>query len=78
MAVIFPDDFDDEEVQPILRELRLTQPRLLLLMVTRAPQRFRDLVQADRRSFPPILLPRPSFGWEILDAIRAHADAAQG
>jgi hypothetical protein len=75
-AIIFPDDFEHHEVVALVRELRRTRPRLLSLIVTREPQRFRDVVQADGRSLPPIVLPRPSFGWDILDAIRAHSDAA--
>lgn len=73
-AVIFPDDFDDRDVLSLVRQLRRTRPRFLSVLVTREPQRFRDVVQADGRSLPPIMLPRPSFGWDILDAIRAHVD----
>ena len=76
-AVIFPDDFEDREMLKLVRLLRRTRPRLLSLIVTREPQRFRDVVQADGRSLPPIILAKPSFGWEILDAIRAHSDADQ-
>jgi len=76
-AVIFPDDFHGPEVQKLLRELRSARPRFLSLLVTREPQRFRDLAKADGRSIPPIILPKPSFGWDILDAVRAHADADQ-
>lgn len=73
-AVIFPDDFEDDEVLTLLGQLRQSRPRLLSLLVTRAPQRFRDVVQADGRSLPPIMMAKPSFGWDILEAIRAHAD----
>ena len=72
-AVIFPDDFDHEEVLKVVRQLRRVRPRLLSLIVTREPQRFREAAQADGRSLPPIVLPKPSFGWDILDAIRAHS-----
>jgi hypothetical protein len=75
-AVIFPDDFENEEVLVLLRALRRARPRLLSLIVTRAPQCFRDVVQDDGRSLPPVVLPKPSFGWDILDAIRAHSEAA--
>jgi hypothetical protein len=74
-AVIFPDDFDDQDVMTLIRELRRTRPQLLSLLVTREPQRFRDVVRDDGRSLAPILLPKPSFGWDILDAIRAHTAA---
>ena len=74
-AVIFPDDFDVEAVRSLLRKLRRARPRLLSLIVTREPQRFHDAAQADGRSLPPIILPKPSFGWDILDAIRSHEPA---
>jgi hypothetical protein len=77
-AVIFPDDFDDREAVTAVRQLRRARPRLLTVLVTREPQRFRDVVQPDGRSLPPLILPKPSFGWDILDAIRAHADAEKG
>ena len=76
-AVIFPDDFEHEEVLALVRQLRRARPRLLSLIVTREPQRFREAAHADGRSLPPIVLPKPSFGWDILDAIRAHSDATE-
>lgn len=72
-TVIFLDDFAEEDVLGFIRRLRDTRPRLLALLVTGEPQRFRPAVEPDGTSLPPIVLPKPSFGWEILDAIRAHA-----
>ncbi len=71
-AVIFPDDFDERDVLELLRALRRHRPDVLALLVTRDPNRFRPAVEADGHPLPPILLPRPSFGWEIVDVIRAH------
>jgi hypothetical protein len=76
-AVIFPDDFEHEAVLKMMRQLRRVRPQLLSLIVTREPQRFREAAQSDGRSLPPIVLPKPSFGWDILDAIRAHSAAAE-
>ena len=76
-AIIFPDDFEDEAVRALIRQLRRARPRLLSVIVTRAPQRFLDIAKPDGRSLPPIMLPKPSFGWDILDAIRAHANSTQ-
>ena len=73
-AVIFPDDFVEDEVLTFVRRLRGERPRLLALLVTRTPNRFRGVAVADGKSLPPLLLPKPSFGWDILDAIRAHAE----
>lgn len=73
-AVIFPDDYVAPDIIVFLRQLREVRPRLLALLVTSEPQRFRGVTAADGRSLPPITLPKPSFGWDILDAIRAHAE----
>jgi hypothetical protein len=75
-AVIFPDGFADAEVIALVRRLRRARPELCALLITRKPQRFASVLQADGRSVPPIVLPTPSFGWEILDAIRAHDPTA--
>ncbi len=72
-AVIFPDDFTEGEVLELFRLLRQDRPRLCAVLVTREPHRFRPLAPADEPAPPTIVLPRPSFGWDILDAIRAHA-----
>jgi hypothetical protein len=72
-AVIFPDDFAESVVVALVAELRVKRPRLLILFITRAPNRLRSILRADDRSLPPIVLPRPSFGWDILDAIRIHS-----
>jgi hypothetical protein len=71
-AVIFPDDFDETVVLRLVAELRHKRPHLLTLLVTRAPKRFRPVLSDDDRSLTPIVLPKPSFGWDILDAIRGH------
>jgi hypothetical protein len=76
-AVIFPDDFEGGDIITLLRDLRRHRPRLLSVLVTREPQRIRDMVPADDGSLAPVMLPKPSFGWDILDAIRAHTDAIQ-
>ena len=74
-VVVFPDDFGVSEVLDGLRELRQHRPGLLQLIVTRDPRRFRAATLQDGHSLPAIVLPKPSFGWEILDAIRAHVEA---
>lgn len=71
-VVLFPDDFDHSGVIALIAELRRTRPRLLLLIITREPHRFEAAVAPTGRSVLPLILPRPSFGWTILDAIRSH------
>jgi hypothetical protein len=74
VAVIFPDEFSDEAVLSAVARLRRKRPRLLTLLITRAPTRLRcSLSSSDDDRLPmPTILPKPLFGWQILDAIRAH------
>lgn len=71
--VIFPDELRVADIVTSITALRAARPHLLILLVTSAPHRFRAAVAPDGRSSPPIVLPKPAFGWTILDAIRAHA-----
>jgi hypothetical protein len=73
-TVIFPDDFAEASVLALVLELRRKRPRLLILLITRSPNRFRaTLCVEDPRSVAPIVLPKPLFGWVILDAIRGQS-----
>lgn len=72
-AVIFPDDFDPDEVIAVVRTLRRTRPAVLAILVTRQPSRIARAIDSKGQRGATLVLPRPSFGWEILDAIRAHA-----
>jgi hypothetical protein len=72
-AVIFPHDFAEASVLSLVRTLRHERPHLLTLLITRVPHRFRSVLYTDARSRTPIVLPRPSFGWDILDALRDHS-----
>lgn len=71
--VLFPDDFPEHEMLAYLRAARALQPRPALVAVTRHPRRF-DQIQADDdgAACELVVLPRPSFGWTILDAVQAQ------
>lgn len=71
-VVIFPDDFEPEVVDAALAWISEQAPALLQLIVTRKPQRF--LPSPADPADPPcrFIIPRPTFGWQILDALRAH------
>lgn len=76
-VVLFPDDFDERAVATALASLRRARPRVLLVLITRDARKFdAALASEDQTSLAPIVLPKPSFGWSILDAIRAHAGAS--
>jgi hypothetical protein len=66
-VVIFPDDFRWEKVVATLADLAARYPRVLPVLVTAHRQRFQKLA-ADE----VLIVPRPAWGWTILDAIRAR------
>jgi len=68
--VLFPDDYSSGDVEAFVIALRRTRPKLFVVLVTSAPQNFGMVTQPDGRTVPPLVLPRPAFGWTILDAIR--------
>jgi hypothetical protein len=70
--VIFPDDFEASLITETLTWIAEQAPRLLQLVVTRQPQRFLPTTIGPAPPPHRFVLPRPSFGWLILDAIRAH------
>lgn len=72
-VVIFPDEFHGNAIANLLRELRTFLPDALLLLVTGSPQHFQAMAHSHLAVFP-----KPSFGWDILDAVRAHAERAGG
>lgn len=68
--VVFPDDFRWEEVADALADLAAQHPRALPVLVTAHPQR----CEALRSTEELLIVPRPVWGWTILDAIRAHIE----
>jgi hypothetical protein len=70
--VLFPDDFRWEKVVSALADLAAERPKVVPVLVTAQPQRFEDLTLPGRA----LILPRPAWGWTILDAIRAYVDPA--
>ena len=68
--VLFPDGFERLQVEAFVLALRRARPSLLILLVSSAPQHLGAALEPDGSSLPPLVLPRPAFGWTILDAIR--------
>lgn len=73
-VVLFPDDFQRGEAQASILSLRRARPKLLIVVVTGAPQHLGAALEPDGHSAPPLVLPKPAFGWTILDAIRGRVD----
>lgn len=74
-VVVFPDDFRAVEVVESLLALRKKCPRLLLLLVTGEPRRYSEALAVRQGASSLLILPKPVFGWAIVDAIRSHAEA---
>ena len=73
--VAFPDDFDWEAAVSALCVCLRAHPHALLVLVTSAPQRFEAVGWPDG-GVAPLVMPKPAWGWTILDAIRAHLSGA--
>lgn len=69
--VLFPDDFPWETVIATIAELAPRCPSTLRVLVTGQPRRYERLVEGRANV---IVVPRPVWGWTILDAIRSHAE----
>jgi hypothetical protein len=74
-VVIFPDDFAAAEVAGYLSRARAARRDLVLVAVTRSVEHFERMTAGDGRPLDLVVLPRPSFGWTILDSIRERATA---
>ena len=72
-VVLFPDDFSSESVMATVIEIGARGPGILRVLVTGHPKTFDALVQGRRNV---LVVPRPVWGWTILDAIRAHVDGS--
>lgn len=70
-VVLFPDDFSRESVMATVVDIGARGPSILRLLVTGHPKAFEALVEGRRNV---LVVPRPIWGWTILDAIRAHVD----
>jgi len=73
-VVVFPDDFEWDAVLLALTTCLRTNPNALPVIVTNAPQRFESVAWPDG-GIIPLVVPKPAWGWTILDAIRGHLDA---
>jgi hypothetical protein len=69
--VAFPDDFPGHEISAYLALVGMRRPDLALVIVTRNAAAYTALRTTDGRPLNVTVLPRPAFGWTILDVIRA-------
>jgi hypothetical protein len=73
VVVFFPDDFPKSSVLSALKALRSKCPTTLAVLVTKEPKRFEGL-PSNEGGVAPLVVPKPVWGWTILDAIRARLD----
>lgn len=66
--VFFPDDFPYEHVIVTLASLSEQRPFALPVLVTARPDPFERLTTVES----VLIVPRPVWGWAILEAIRDH------
>jgi len=72
-VVLFPDDFAKADVaSAVTRLLRLD---VLLVLVTGDPARFEAPAASAGAVTRPVVIPRPAWGWTILDTILGRLEA---
>lgn len=67
--VLFPDDFLWDPVVAALAEMTARHASALPILVTSHPKRFEQLLGRTAA-----IVPKPVWGWKILEVIRAHLD----
>jgi DNA-binding response OmpR family regulator len=71
VVVIFPDDFERVLVLSVLATLRAERPNVLPVVVTSDPRGFERLLPRGEHA-RILVMPRPAWGFTILDAIRTR------
>jgi hypothetical protein len=70
-VVLFPDDFSIGDVLDLVTRLLRARPNVRALIVTGDPRRYEPLVASHALSTGPMIIPKPAWGWTILESIRA-------
>jgi len=74
--IFFPDDFEWDAVVAALENCRRQRPSMLPVLVTQHPRRFEALAWPGDGALP-LVVPKPAWGFTILDAIRTRLDGRQ-
>jgi hypothetical protein len=74
--VVFPDDFPSHQIASFLAVVGARRPELTLVIVTRNAAAYVGLRASNGRPLNATVLPKPAFGWAILDVIRAALGSA--
>ena len=70
VLIAFPDDFPAHEVAAYLAMVRARRPGLKLVIISREPAVYHTMTELSGQPLNATVLPRPAFGWTIVDAIR--------
>jgi hypothetical protein len=76
--VLLPDDFDVGEVTDGLCNLLMRSPSSRLIVVTTTPRQFEPLIESVGSTDSVVIMPKPVWGWTILDLLRQGRDASIG
>jgi hypothetical protein len=72
--VLLPDDFDSGEVTDGLSRVLSRPPVPFIIIVTAAARLFEPLIQSLDSAHSVVVMPKPVWGWTILDLLRAWND----
>lgn len=73
--VVFVDDFDPDALMPLIHEHAAAPRGPTQLLVTNQPSRLLVRLGARVRTNPPVVVPRPVWGFTVLDILRAQLSA---
>lgn len=74
VVLLFPDDFRSATVVWALTKRASQRPEVLRVLVTRQPRCY-ELLPTPKGAITPLVVPKPIFGWTLLDAIRARLES---
>lgn len=74
VVILFPDDFPFATVSAEVTTLRRGRKDVLVVLVTSEPRRYETLPEV-AGGYVPLVIPKPAWGWTILESIRARLDA---
>jgi hypothetical protein len=73
--VLLPDDFDAGEVTGGLEQLLLRASSPFVIIVTAGPRSYEPLIESLGNPPSVVIVPKPVWGWTILDLLRQWAAA---
>jgi len=74
--VLLPDDFDTGEVTDGLSRVLSRSPAPFIIIVTAVARLFEPLIQSLDSAHSVVIMPKPVWGWTILDLLRGWNDRA--